>query len=189
MKFRRSTVLLASIALAACAAGPVRDAGPLHPAHDAESASSPALSGFVVAHAFHHEVKSAGGVQRQFVEHGWDYDRAVAVERISTPEGMLIARTDKPGLILRATDQELDVAVDLVRRHPELADTVAVQGAEFEGGFIHMLPDDPLCHLQSRCVYVLVSLDGGRRKIAQALVDLQSSRVAYPRFDPVMIDD
>ncbi len=103
MKFRRSTVLLASIALAACAAGPVRDAGPLHPAHDAESASSPALSGFVVAHAFHHEVKSAGGVQRQFVEHGWDYDRAVAVERISTPEGMLIARTDKPGLILRAT--------------------------------------------------------------------------------------
>lgn len=189
MKKGRSTGLLMSAVLAACSAGTVRDPADAPAAATASGASAAALQGVVVAHAFHHVAKTATGPERQFVEHGWDYGRAVAVERISTPDGSLISQTDKPGLILRATGHELDIAYDLVRQHPDLAATVSVAGAVFEGGFIHMVPDDPLCHLRSRCVYVLVSLDRGQRKIAQALVDLQSARVAYPRFDPVMIDD
>ena len=150
---------------------------------------SSARSGVEIAHSFHHEIKTADGRQRQFVEHGWDYDRAVAFERISSPNYELIEQRDRPGLILRATDRELELAFELVRAHPELAPIVNVDGAMFEGGFIHMLPDDPLCHLRSRCVYVLVSLDRGRRKVAQALVDLQTGTVAYPNFDPIMIDN
>lgn len=171
---------LISASLAGCATG----------GSHRETGGSTAANGRIeIAHSFHHEVKTAQGLQRQYVEHGWDYDRAVAFQRIHTPDGVLIEQRDQPGLILRATDQEMEVAYELVRQHPDLASTVNVAGAEFEGGFIHMIPDDPLCHIKTRCVYVLVSLDRGRRKIAQALVDLQSGSVAYPRFDPAMIDD
>lgn len=143
---------------------------------------------WVIAHRFSHEAKTSNGAQWQSVEYGWDYDQAVAFERTSTMAGELVSHVERPGLILRATEAEQQVAIDLVKRHPDLAATVSRPDAVFESGFIHMELDDEHCHLKSRCVYVLVVLDQGRTKIAQSIVDLQTERVVYPVFDPVMID-
>ncbi len=173
--------VLASLLVVGCASGDraTRDL----------STDTPAHRGVLIVQTYEHEIKAGGGLQRQIVENGWDYDRAVAIERVYTLDRELISERDTPGVILRATDKEMETAVELVKQHPDLAKVVSADGAAFEGGFIHMKHDEPDCDLQSRCVYVVVSLDNGRRKIAQAIVDLQTARVVDPRFDPIMIDD
>ncbi len=140
-----------------------------------------------VATIYEHEVKTDAGEQWQRVEYGWDYTDAVAYELTTDLDGNKLMFRQVPGQILRATDREQQIAVDMVRRHPALAETAATPGAVFEGGFILMERDHPHCHLKSRCVYVLVSTENGRNKIIQAIVDLQTEQVVDPKFDPEML--
>lgn len=139
---------------------------------------------YVRATRYEHEVKTAQGPQRQVVEYGWDYDQAAVVERTFDTQGNLLAQRMVPGQILRATEQEQAWAFDLVRHHPDLRPSVIADDVHLYGGFILMEPDDPHCHLRSRCVYVFASMGDGSRKVAQAIVDLQSNRVIYPHYEP-----
>jgi hypothetical protein len=140
-----------------------------------------------VTRVYEHEVKTEQGNQWQRVEYGWDYTDAVAYELTTDLEGNRLAFRQLPGQVLRATEREQQVAGDLVRRHPGLAEAAATPGAIFHSGFILMERDHPHCHLGSRCVYVLVVTDNGNNKIVQAIVDLQTAQVVDPYFDPDMI--
>lgn len=151
------------------------------------SSQPPAGHRIEVIRSYEHEIKTPDGPVRQVVEYGWDYTDAVTVERITTPDGKPVSFRQVPGESLRATEGELQRAIEIAKQHDDLRETLATDGAHFEGGFTHMIPDDPYCHLRSRCIYVFATLDQGRKKIAQAIVDLQTGRVVYPFFDPGLI--
>lgn len=175
-------VLVATaLALGGCASAPPpadRDAG-------ATSAGRPADRDYVLARSWEHELKlDDGRLERQVVEYGWDYRRAVTVERTRRPDGGALAEREVVGETLRATEEEQEWAFDLVRRHPELRVSATGPDVNLYGGFILMEPDDEHCHLRSRCVYVFASQGDGSRKVVQAIVDLQSNRVVYPHYDP-----
>lgn len=167
--------------LAACA-GPAQRAGA---SADATAIGRPADRTWVERRSWEHEVKEAdGGLRRERVVLGWDYGRALAIERHYDVTGQLLSERQLAGMVLRATEEEQEWAFDLVRRHPDLRASVTAPYVHLYGGFIHMLPDDPHCHEKSRCVYVFASLEDGSRKVAQAIVDLQSNQVVYPHFEP-----
>lgn len=144
----------------------------------------PADQRYVRTTRYEHEIKTDQGPQRQVVEYGWDYDQAAVVERTFDMDGQPLAQRTVPGQILRATEQEQEWAFDLVRHHPDLRPSVTAEDVHLYGGFILMEPDDPHCHLRSRCVYVFASLGDGSRKVAQAIVDLQTNQVVYPHYEP-----
>ena len=149
----------------------------------------PASVDRIVTRSYEHEIKTERGPQRQVVEYGWDYAEAVVKERTFGPDGALAGERDVPGQILRATEQELEWAFDLARAHPDLRTSVTADGVRLYGGFILMQLDDPHCHLRSRCVYVFASHGAdGSRKVAEAIVDLQSNRVVYPNYRPDTTD-
>lgn len=138
--------------------------------------------------SYEHEIKTPdGGTQWQRVEWGWDYTDAVAYEFITDLQGVEIEFNQLPGITLKPTEKEMAKAVAMVKAYPELASTAATPGAYFEGGFILMEPNHAVCHLKSRCVYVLASTDHGRNKIIQAIVDLQTEQMVDPNWDPSMI--
>lgn len=172
--------LLVSVVLTGCAAtGGSPDGSP--------SLQPPVGHRIEVIRSYEHEVKTPEGSVRQVVEYGWDYTDAVTVERITTPDGQPVSFRQVPGESLRATEGELQRAIEIAKQHEDLRETLATEGAHFEGGFTHMIPDDPHCHLRSRCIYVFATLDQGRKKIAQAIVDLQTEQVVYPFFDPGLV--
>lgn len=138
--------------------------------------------------SYEHEIKTPDGeTQWQRVEWGWDYTDAVAYELITDLQGAEIEFNQLPGVTLKPTENEMARAVAMVKAYPELAATAATPGAFFEGGFILMEPDHAVCHLKSRCVYVLASTNNGRNKIIQAIVDLQTEQMVDPNWDPSMI--
>jgi hypothetical protein len=172
---------VAAIALAGCSAHRV--------ANDEQRVGRPAAVDRVVTRSYEHEIKTDRGVQRQTVEYAWDYSDAVVKERTLGPDGIVAGERDVPGQILRATEQELEWAFDLARSHPDLRKSVTSEGVRLYGGFILMKADDAHCHLRSRCVYVFASQGAdGSRKVAEAIVDLQSNRVVYPNYRPDTTD-
>ncbi|HRQ63571.1 MAG TPA: hypothetical protein PKZ76_01675 [Xanthomonadaceae bacterium] len=130
--------------------------------------------------------KEGGEDHRRQVQHLWDYSRGVAVRRLLSLDGEELLREDEPTRALRGTDEEQAIAFRRVREHPQLAASAAVPGAEWFGGFAYREPDDPYCDLGSRCIHVMVTVDGGVRRIIHAIVDLQSDRVVHPFFDPAL---
>lgn len=174
------TVAMMVIGITGCASTGVQQGG------DA-SLRAPAGHRIEVARSYEHEVKTPEGLIRQVVEYGWDYTDAVAVERITTTDGEPVSFQQVPGQFLRANDAELEEAWRLFREHDELRDLLAGDEVHFEGGFVHMVQDDAYCHLRSRCIYVFATLDHGRKKIAQSIVDLQTGKVVYPFFDPGLV--
>lgn len=158
-------------------------------ATDEARVGRPAAIDRVVTRTYEHEIKSDQGLLRQVVEYSWDYRDAVVKERIFAPDGSLADERDVPGQILRATEQELEWAFSLARAHPDLRQSVTADGVRLYGGFILMQADDKYCHLRSRCVYIFGSQGpDGSRKVAEAIVDLQSNRVVYPNYRPDTTD-
>lgn len=170
--------LLAVLVLAGCTG-----ASPRKP-DSGQAVGRPGDQHYVRTSRYEHEVKTDGGVEQQIVEYGWDYDQAVVIERTFDTGGTLLRTRQVPGQILRATEQEQSWAFDLVKHHPDLRFSVTAPDVHLYGGFILMEQDDPYCHLRSRCVYVFASLGDGSRKVAQAIVDLQTNRVVYPAYEP-----
>ena len=56
--------------------------------------------------------------------------------------------------------------------------------SDIYGGFSFREPGHEACDKASRCIHVIVSRDGGRYKVAHAIVDLQTARVIDPNYDP-----
>ena len=156
------------------------------------NASTEALSqrptGFVIVRDYVDSVKTDHGEEYQKIQYGWDYERGVAVERISTLEGALISEKPWPALTLKATDAEMDYAYSLVRADPRLKQTAIRKDARFYGGFSyadreHL--DDPNrpCKEKSRCVHVMVSGGpNGEENIAHAIVDLALGQVVIANY-------
>ncbi len=114
----------------------------------------------------------------------WDYGLRSAVERIETLDGELVSEQAQPGLTLNLSDEELEVAFELVRRDAVLGPQARAQGVELFGGFSFMQADDPGCGLGSRCTHVMGPLDGGPRMVLHAIVDLQTRRIIHPHYAP-----
>jgi hypothetical protein len=175
-------LLALPVVLAGCAAGGVR---PLADAGADGQAGRPADRSYVVVRSWEHELKQPdGSLERQVVEYGWDYARAVAVERTRHTDGEATGEREVVGETLRATEEEQAWAFDLVRREPSLQAAATAPDVLLYGGFILMEPGDPHCHLQSRCVYVFASQGNESRKVVEAIVDLQANRVVYPNYKP-----
>ncbi len=184
LRLRRRASALVALAVSAVVAG---CAGTGAGVDRSLSSQPPAGHRIEVIRSYEHEVKTPDGPVRQVVEYGWDYTDAVTVERTTTPDGRPVSFRQVPGESLRANEAELQRAIEIAKQHDDLRETLATEGAHFEGGFTHMIPDDPHCHLRSRCIYVFATLDQGRKKIAQAIVDLQTGQVVYPFFDPGLV--
>lgn len=138
----------------------------------------------VLVRDYEDEVKLGDGrEQRLRVRYLWDYSAAVAREIQTAPDGSVLSDTLKPGLTLNATDAELDYAVALLREDREV-DARFTKDSDIYGGFSFREPGHPSCDLHSRCIHVIVSRDGGRYKVAHAIVDLQSARVIEANYDP-----
>lgn len=172
------------IALAACSSTTTKPS--------VSASQTPAIqkpSGFVSVRQYVDSVKTENGDQYQNVEYGWDYDRGVAIERISTLDGALVSKKEWPSLTLRATDAEMEYAYSLVRADPRLSATAERKDARFYGGFSftdreHL--DDPKrpCQEKSRCVHVMVSGGpSGEENIAHAIVDLALGQVVIPHYE------
>jgi hypothetical protein len=175
-----SLTLMAALLLAGCqASGPGS-------ATKASVERDPRASGIVVVRSYEDEFKTDGGDLRVNVEYAWDYDRAIAVERITDAHGKLISLTDQPELTLNLTDAEQAYAFDLTRAHPDLKSQVAGSDHLY-GGFSYRDANDPACYRGSRCVHVMASSSApagdGWRKVLHAIVDLQSGRVVHPHYD------
>lgn len=169
---------LATLLLAGCQSGPGANAR-------ADAARDPRVSGVVVVRSYDDEFKIGGGDVRVHVEYAWDYDRAVAVERITDAQGQLVSLTDQPELTLNLTDAEKAYALELAGTHPQLK--AQIEHSDYlYGGFSYREASDPDCYLGSRCVHVVASARGaagdGWRKVVHAIVDLQTGRVIHPDF-------
>ncbi len=131
--------------------------------------------------------KEDGEDRRRQVQHLWDYSRGIAVRRLSSLDGEELLFEDEPFRALRGTDEEQAIAFDRVRKHPQLARSAAIPDAEWFGGFAYREPGDPYCDAGSRCIHVMVTLDGGVRRIIHAIVDLQTDRVVHPFYDSELV--
>lgn len=169
---------LATLLLAGCQSGPTAVAR-------ADATRDPRVSGVVVVRSYDDEFKIDGGDVRVHVEYAWDYDRAIAIERITDPAGKLISLTDQPELTLNLTDAEKAYALELASKDPELK--AQIESSDYlYGGFSYREASDPDCYLGSRCVHVVASARGpagdGWRKLVHAIVDVQTGRVIHPNF-------
>lgn len=183
MRCALAALLLAlPVVLSGCASGGARS---LAEVAAVGQAGRPADRNYVVVRSWEHELKLADGrLERQVVEYGWDYGRAVAVERTRRPDGEATGEREVVGETLRATEEEQAWAFDLVRREPGLKAAATAPDVLLYGGFILMEPGDAHCHLRSRCVYVFASQGDESRKVVEAIVDLQTNRVVYPNYKP-----
>ncbi len=120
------------------------------------------------------------------VEHGWDYDNGVARETVfDLATGKVISKTDKPGATLNVSDQEVELAIALLREDARLKDLLSTPKLNFYAGFSYRDATDPPCYERSRCVHVIVSAgDDGQRHIAHSIVDLATRRVIHPFYEP-----
>lgn len=149
----------------------------------ADKARDPRVSGVVIVRSYGDEFKIDGRDVKVTVEYGWDYNRSTAIERISTPEGVLISANEQPDLTLNLTDAEREYAFELAGKHPQLANQFKRAGHVY-GGFSYREADDPACFRGSRCVHVVMSTTDGYRKLAHAIVDLQKGVVVHPNYEP-----
>lgn len=139
----------------------------------------------VLVRSFGDEQKTSEGDRRVQVEYLWDYTSAVARKRTLDGDGSVVGDESEPGLTLNATQPELDWAIAIVKAHGELS-VKLVPDTVYYGGFSFREPGHPDCDLRSRCIHVIGSRDGGRRKVFHALVDLQTARVVAPDYDPAL---
>lgn len=138
----------------------------------------------VLVREYDDEVKLGNGLeQRMHVRYLWDYSAAAAREIKTAPDGALLADALKPGLTLNATAAELAYAVALLREDAAI-DARFTADSDIYGGFSFREPGHDHCDIGSRCIHVIVSRDGGRYKVAHAIVDLQRARVIDPDYDP-----
>ena len=144
----------------------------------------------VLVRSFGDEQKTPVGDRRVQVEYLWDYTDAVARRRTLDSAGAVIEDQTEPARTLSATKSELDWAIMLIKANREVA-VKLVPDVVYYGGFSFRESGHPECDLRSRCIHVIGSRDGGRRKVFHALVDLQTSRVVAPDYDPALggLDD
>lgn len=183
--------LLSALVLAGCQSTPSRIA-------DNGAARDPRVSGVVVVRSYDDEFKVDGRDQRVHVEYAWDYERGVAIERITDAQGNLVSLTDQPDLTLNLTEAEKAYALELARAHPDLKEQIE-NSDHLYGGFSYREASDPACYTGSRCVHVVASAMGpkgdGWRKLVHAIVDVQTGTVVHPHyaagdvepFDPVQL--
>jgi hypothetical protein len=172
--------------LVACA-GPSSERGvaPSSP-EPVASAADPAgrITGYQFARRYDDVVKIDGRDVRQTVEYGFDYDRRATVRRILDLDGRMMSEDLLPES-LRANPAEEARMNELVRTHPQLGPMMDEPGLwVHSGGFVVRDPEDPYCHIGSRCLRYIVSkgVDGSIRHI-HAVVDLVSDRVVHPFYD------
>jgi hypothetical protein len=139
----------------------------------------------VLIRSFSDEQKTPEGDRRVQVDYLWDYTDAIARRRTFDSSGAMIEDEREPGLTLNATQPELDWAIAIVKADPDVS-VKLVPEVVYYGGFSFREPGHPDCDLRSRCIHVIGSRDGGRRKVFHALVDLQTARVVAPDYDPAL---
>lgn len=170
-----SLALIPALMLTACQTGPSGK-------HQLTKERDPRVSGVVVVRSYGDEFKIDGHDVPVNVAYAWDYDRAVAIERITDAQGQLMSLTDQPDLTLNLSDAEKDYAFELARTHPDLKQQM--DGADHVyGGFSYREAGDPACFKGTRCVHVMASTGDGWRKVAHAIVDLQTGTVVHPHYD------
>ncbi|GMU42062.1 MAG: hypothetical protein IT479_07700 [Xanthomonadales bacterium] len=144
------------------------------------SPRDPRASGIVIVRSYDDVFKQDGAEIPVHVEYAWDYDRAVAIQRIRDAQGR-ISEHEQPMLTLNLTDAEKAYAFELARADPQIGPQMQAADHVY-GGFSYRVPDDADCNSRSRCVHVIASAGDGWRKLVHAIVDLQTGRVVQPHF-------
>jgi hypothetical protein len=189
----RKTILIgfvAALALGACASAPrsPASAAPELIASDVPDAGR--MSGIVINRSYGDFFVVKGKEVRRRIELAWDYDRGTAMRRTYDTAGKLLLTEDVPGAEMRLTPIEDERLKALVSGYPTLKDVVKQPGVViWGGGFVMRKPGDRYCDRGTRCIYAILSKDGGFTPIVRAIVDLQRDRVVYPDYDAASRQD
>lgn len=200
--YYRVVVPLFALALAACASTPRQPQATTAAAPAAASSWAPGperqegrrilsyrpsrdiqLPPFVVEHRYDDAFRVDGKDIAVTVEFGFDYGRGATVQRVYLRDGTPYSQRELPGVKLKGTEEEMDLAFAIAREDPALAETLAQPNLSFYGGFAYFEADDPGCGDRSRCLHVIVT--GGYNNettFAHAIVDLVQRRVVHPFY-------
>ncbi|HQX24230.1 MAG: hypothetical protein KA911_01600 [Xanthomonadales bacterium] len=182
---RLGATIVAAAALAACAGVRSPELAPgsaaAHVPHE-QLANGDAI---VVVRDYVDEFKLDGGTVHKRVRWAWNYSRGLTQELRSNLDGSELVVIDHPRLTLRATADELQYAVSLVRDDPRFAGRVTPE-LQFDSGFSYREPGNPACYLHSRCIHVIASRDAGAHIVIHAIVDLMQGTIVDPDYDPRM---
>ena len=183
MRTKVALLAVAAAALAACAAtgGATRSELLAAVPHEMDEAGEP----IVVVRDYAEDAKIDGQDVRRRVQYAWNYGRGVAQERVWVGEQGEPTVRDDVGLVLHATEPEMEFAYRIVREDPRLAKRVPAD-ALFYGGFIFRSANATPCGMRSRCVHVFATRDHGRHMDVHAIVDLMRARVVITDADPAM---
>ncbi len=130
-------------------------------------------------------VKTPGGGETpRRVEVLFDYDRGVAYEQYSAPDGRSLGRKTLGAGHPAPSSVEIDEAFDVVRSDPEFARIFKRFRVVFEGGFLLTEAAGRPCGPGSRCLRVFLLSSDRAGTIRQVVVDLVKQRVAYDDFAP-----
>lgn len=184
-RLRHRAAQLATLVLAACAGTPVSTVPPNAAVRQVPHEQLANGDAIVVIRDYVDEYKGPDGPQHLRVRWAWNYTRGVAQELQTGLDGSGLTVIDHPGLTLRATTEELQYAVELVRADPRLA-ARATPDLQYDGGFSYREAAEPACNLRSRCIHVVASRDAGAHIAIHAIVDLMQGRVVVPDYDPQM---
>jgi hypothetical protein len=181
----QGAALVVAVAMAGCAGVRSPDLAPgsaaAHVPHE-QLANGDAI---VVIRDYVDEFKLDGGAVHKRVRWAWNYSRGITQELRSNLDGSDLTVIDHPGLTLRATAEELQYAVSLVRGDPRFAGRMMPE-LQFDSGFSYREPATPACYLHSRCIHVIASRDGGAHIVIHAIVDLMQGTIVDPDYDPQM---
>jgi hypothetical protein len=182
MRRLRPPAIAIALLLAACAGQRVAEPSPTLAHVPAQTLPDGHVA--VLVREYEDAVKLGDGrEQRMHVRYLWDYSAGLAREIQTAPDGRLLSDRTLPALTLNATEAELAYAVALLRRDQAI-DARFTADSDIYGGFSYREPGHEHCDAGSRCIHVIVSRDGGRYKVAHAIVDLQTARVIDPDYDP-----
>jgi hypothetical protein len=141
----------------------------------------------VLIRGYEDEIKNEdGSEQRVDVRYFWDYTAASAREvHTAIGSGEVVFDRLQPDNIMLTTPAELAFAYVVLRRDPAI-DAKFTDDTKPYGGFAFREPGHPICAEHSRCIHVIASRDYGRERIAHAIVDLQTARIADPDYHPAL---
>ena len=125
------------------------------------------------------EFRVVDGKKREFlIELIYDYKNHVAIEQISDTNGGLITRKQRPEIQLGPSQEEIDVAVQLVSDDAILSEKIK-SDTHLNGGFILREGESSPCGSKSRCIQILCFGQDPVTPIFHAVVDLVTEKVIY----------
>ncbi len=130
-------------------------------------------------------VSTADGQKKYRYTQGYDYQKKQGFVRTYGLDGQLVNETYGPEYDGRMTREEMEVAYDLFKKHPDVLKSLAEikETIHLQGGFNYAeeTPNRP-CSLGQRCVHVFAHTNT-KELVVHAVVRMTDRSIPYPNFN------